>query len=116
MLQRKQGTILTISSMAGIYGFAGEAVYCATKFAQVGFAQALDKELRIHGIKVGVIFPGGVKTEFASWGGRMEGGVRPAFTVGCSPLLFWSRPSPIWIFRLPGTTPHPLIREFLGFF
>src|ERR1700720_3736291 len=29
MIQRKQGTVLTISSMAGIYGFAGEAVYCA---------------------------------------------------------------------------------------
>jgi short-subunit dehydrogenase len=70
MLQRKQGTVLTISSMAGVYGFAGEAVYCATKFAQVGFAQALDKELRIHGIKVGVICPGGVKTEFAIGRGR----------------------------------------------
>src|ERR1700738_2795747 len=64
MLRQKQGTILTISSMACIYGFGGEAVYCATKFAQVGFAQALDKELRIHGIKVGVICPGGGKTEF----------------------------------------------------
>ena len=42
MLQQKQGTILMISSMAGVYGFGGEAVYCATKFAQVGFAQALD--------------------------------------------------------------------------
>src|ERR1700724_3938161 len=75
MLQRKQGTILMISSMAGIYGFAGEAVYCATKFAQVGFAQALDKELRTHGIKVGVICPGGVKTEFAIGRGRTEEGV-----------------------------------------
>src|ERR1700738_4307281 len=46
MLERKQGTILMISSMAGVYGFGGEAVYCATKFAQVGFAQALDRELR----------------------------------------------------------------------
>src|SRR6266446_3784707 len=72
MLQRKQGTILTISSMAGVYGFAGEAVYCATKFAQVGFAQALDKELRASGIKVGVICPGGVKTEFAIGRGRTE--------------------------------------------
>jgi NADP-dependent 3-hydroxy acid dehydrogenase YdfG len=72
MLQRKQGTILTISSMAGIYGFAGEAVYCATKFAQVGFAQALDKELRPSGIKVGAICPGGVKTEFALGKGRTE--------------------------------------------
>ncbi len=64
-----------ISSMAGIYGFAGEAVYCMTKFAQVGFAQALDKELLPHGIKVGVICPGGVKTEFAIGTGRTEAGV-----------------------------------------
>jgi NADP-dependent 3-hydroxy acid dehydrogenase YdfG len=72
MLKQKAGTILMISSMAGIYGFAGEAVYCATKFAQVGFAQALDKELRTQGIKVGLICPGGVKTEFALGRGRTE--------------------------------------------
>ncbi len=75
MIQQKAGTILIISSIAGIYGFAGEAVYCATKFAQVGFAQALDKELRPHGIRVGVICPGGVKTEFALGRGRTEDGV-----------------------------------------
>ncbi len=75
MIKQGSGTILMISSMAGIYGFAGEAVYCATKFAQVGFAQALDKELRPHGIKVGVICPGGVKTEFALGKGRTEEGV-----------------------------------------
>ena len=75
MLAQKSGTILMISSMAGKYGFAGEAVYCATKFAQVGFAQALDKELRPHGIKVGAICPGGVKTEFALGKGRTEAGV-----------------------------------------
>lgn len=72
MLQQGSGTILMISSMAGVYGFGGEAVYCATKFAQVGFAQALDKELRPHGIKVGAICPGGVKTEFALGKGRTE--------------------------------------------
>ena len=70
MLERGTGTILMIASLAGIYGFAGEAVYCATKFAQVGFAQALDRELRPKGIKVGVICPGGVKTEFALGKGR----------------------------------------------
>jgi len=75
MISQGSGTILMISSMAGIYGFAGEAVYCATKFAQVGFAQALDKELRPHGIKVGLICPGGVKTEFALGKGRTEQGV-----------------------------------------
>lgn len=75
MIEQRQGLVLMISSMAGVYGFAGEAVYCATKFAQVGFAQALDKELRPHGIKVGVICPGGVKTEFAIGKGRSEAGV-----------------------------------------
>lgn len=72
MLEQKSGTILMISSMAGIYGFGGEAVYCMTKFAQVGFAQALDRELRQSGIKVGAICPGGVKTEFAIGKGRTE--------------------------------------------
>jgi NADP-dependent 3-hydroxy acid dehydrogenase YdfG len=75
MLEQQAGTILMISSMAGVYGFGGEAVYCMTKFAQVGFAQALDRELRPSGIKVGAICPGGVKTEFALGRGRSEEGV-----------------------------------------
>jgi 3-oxoacyl-[acyl-carrier protein] reductase len=75
MVTQHSGTILMISSMAGVYGFGGEAVYCMTKFAQVGFAQALDRELRTSGIKVGAICPGGVKTEFALGKGRTESGV-----------------------------------------
>jgi 3-oxoacyl-[acyl-carrier protein] reductase len=76
MLKQKSGTILMVSSMAGVYGFGGEAVYCMTKFAQVGFAQALDRELRESGIKVGAICPGGVKTEFALGKGRTESSVK----------------------------------------
>ena len=76
MIEQGEGLILMVSSMAGVYGFPGEAVYCATKFAQVGFAQGLDKELRPHGIKVGTINPGGVKTEFALGKGRTEAGVQ----------------------------------------
>jgi 3-oxoacyl-[acyl-carrier protein] reductase len=72
MIQQREGLILMISSMAGVYGFPNQAVYCASKFAQVGFAQGLDKELRPHGIKVGTICPGGVKTEFALGKGRTE--------------------------------------------
>jgi 3-oxoacyl-[acyl-carrier protein] reductase len=72
MLRQESGTILMISSMAGVYGFGGEAVYCMTKFAQVGFAQALDRELRASGIKVGAICPGGTKPEFALGKGRTE--------------------------------------------
>ncbi|HLZ25648.1 MAG TPA: SDR family oxidoreductase [Ktedonobacterales bacterium] len=74
-LAQRSGSIINIASMAGVMGFAGEAVYCATKFAQVGFTQALDRELRPHNIKVGAICPGGVKTEFALGTGRTEAGV-----------------------------------------
>jgi 3-oxoacyl-[acyl-carrier protein] reductase len=76
MMQQKGGEILFISSVAGLQGYPGEAVYCATKFAQIGFAQALDGELRKHGIKVGTICPGGVKTEFAIGKGRTDASVR----------------------------------------
>ena len=76
MICQKSGLVLMISSMAGVYGFGGEAAYCASKFAQVGFAQGLDKELRPHGIKVGAICPGGVKTEFALGKGRTEESVK----------------------------------------
>src|SRR4029079_3057651 len=67
--------MLMIHSMAGVYGLRNQAVYCATKFAQVGFAQGLDRELRPHGIKVGVICPGGVKTECAIGRCPTEGAV-----------------------------------------
>lgn len=76
MIAQKSGIILFISSVAGMQGVAGESVYCATKFAQSGFAQSLDAELRKHGIKVGTIFPGGVKSEFALGHGRTEEFIR----------------------------------------
>jgi NADP-dependent 3-hydroxy acid dehydrogenase YdfG len=76
MIAEKGGIILFISSIAGLQGYAGEAIYCATKFAQVGFAQALDAELRKYNINVGVICPGGTKTEFAVGHGRTEEYVR----------------------------------------
>jgi 3-oxoacyl-[acyl-carrier protein] reductase len=76
LIEQESGTILFISSVAGLQGAAGEAVYCASKFAQVGFAQSLDTELRKHGIKVGTICPGGVKSEFALGRGRTEEFIR----------------------------------------
>ena len=81
MIEQKSGEILFISSVAGLQGYAGEAVYCASKFAQIGFAQALDGELRKYGIKVGTICPGGVKTEFAVGKGRTEEGVKNSYMM-----------------------------------
>jgi NADP-dependent 3-hydroxy acid dehydrogenase YdfG len=67
------GDIVIVASVAGLRGGADEAVYAATKFAQVGLAGALDREVRAEGIRVTTICPAGVHTEFAIGAGRTEG-------------------------------------------
>ena len=57
------GKIIVISSGAGKKGIAKYAVYCASKFALVGFTQALAQELGAHKINVNAICPGLVDTE-----------------------------------------------------
>lgn len=64
------GDIVIISSVAGLRGAGDESVYAATKFAQIGLAGGLDRELRSSGIRVSAICPGGTATEFAMGAGR----------------------------------------------
>ena len=64
------GDIVVVASVAGLRGAGDEAVYAATKFAQVGLAGGLDRELREHGIRVSTLAPGGTATEFAMGAGR----------------------------------------------
>jgi len=66
------GDIVIVASVAGFRGGWNEAVYAATKFAQVGLAGALDRELREQGIRVSTIGPAGTATEFAMGAGRTE--------------------------------------------
>ena len=67
------GDVVIVSSVAGLRGGADEAVYAATKFAQVGLAGSLDREVRAEGVRVTAICPAGVHTEFAIGAGRTEG-------------------------------------------
>lgn len=64
------GDIVIVASVAGLRGAGDEAVYAATKFAQVGLAGGLDRELREKGVRVSTICPGGTATEFAMGAGR----------------------------------------------
>ena len=57
------GKIIVISSGAGKKGIARYAAYCASKFALVGFTQALAQELAAYKINVNAICPGLVDTE-----------------------------------------------------
>jgi len=60
-----EGDLVTISSEAGRRGLPGEAVYCASKFGQVGLTRALDHELREQNVRCTSVCPGGVATDFA---------------------------------------------------
>ncbi len=73
LLKSDAGEIVTIASEAGRRGLPNEAVYCASKFAQVGLTRALDHELREKGIRCTNVCPGGVSTDFAMGRGRTPG-------------------------------------------
>jgi NAD(P)-dependent dehydrogenase (short-subunit alcohol dehydrogenase family) len=69
-MQGREGDVITLASEAGRRGLPYEAVYCASKFGQVGFTRALDHELREQGIRCTNVCPGGVATDFALEAGR----------------------------------------------
>ncbi|MFN0193732.1 MAG: SDR family oxidoreductase [Aestuariivirga sp.] len=64
LLKRGGGDFLTLASEAGRRALPGEAIYVASKFAQVGFTRSLDHEVRAKGIRCSNICPGGVATNF----------------------------------------------------
>jgi 3-oxoacyl-[acyl-carrier protein] reductase len=70
LLRSEAADVVTIASEAGRRGLPYEAVYCASKFAQVGLTSALDHELREQGVRCTNVCPGGVATDFAMGRGR----------------------------------------------
>lgn len=62
MIQANSGTIINISSIAGIKGFPNHSAYCGTKFAVRGYSETVRGEVAQHGIRVSIISPGVVKT------------------------------------------------------
>ena len=64
MVERRRGHVVIVGSIAGRIGAPFEAVYSATKFAQVGLAEALAVELSPFGIGVSMVNPGPVDTGF----------------------------------------------------
>ena len=69
MVVRGTGHVVIIGSIAGRSAFVGGAGYATTKHAVMGFAENLMLEVRDAGVKVSVVSPGSVATEFA---GRTE--------------------------------------------
>ncbi len=68
MIRRKNGQIINIASLAGKNAFAGGGIYCASKWGLLGLSKCMAEDLRDHGIRVAIICPGSVATEFSGRG------------------------------------------------
>jgi NADP-dependent 3-hydroxy acid dehydrogenase YdfG len=69
MIEQKAGHIINMASVAGLVGTPTYTIYASCKFAVRGFSEALRREAAPWGIRVSVIYPGGVTTEFGSHAG-----------------------------------------------
>lgn len=70
LIHSEAADFVMLASVAGNRGLPLEAVYCASKFAQIGLTRALDHELREQGVRCTTVAPGGVATDFAMGRGR----------------------------------------------
>jgi 3-oxoacyl-[acyl-carrier protein] reductase len=68
MILRGRGDIVNIGSLAGKNTFAGGGIYCASKWGLQGLSGCMAEDLRAHGIRVSVVCPGSVATDFSGRG------------------------------------------------
>lgn len=79
MIERKSGHIINIGSVAGKEVYMNGNVYCASKHAVDALSKAMRIELAEFGLRVGVVHPGAVETEFSEV--RFEGDTEKAALV-----------------------------------
>jgi short-subunit dehydrogenase len=72
-LKRSKGQVIAVSSLAGLVGVPERTTYCATKFAQTGFFEALRVEAEPLGVHVCIVYPGVVATEIRRNGWNASG-------------------------------------------
>ncbi|MER7702089.1 3-oxoacyl-ACP reductase FabG [Kitasatospora sp. NPDC097605] len=71
MMKRRAGSVVTLSSVAGVYGNATQSNYSASKAGLIGFTKAVAKEAGPYGIRANAVAPGFIETDMIS--GLTEG-------------------------------------------
>ncbi|MFL6129963.1 MAG: SDR family oxidoreductase, partial [Mycobacteriales bacterium] len=66
MMKRKAGRVVTLSSVGGISGAAGQTNYAAAKAGVIGFTKALAKEVGRYGVRANVVAPGLIETDMTA--------------------------------------------------
>jgi 3-oxoacyl-[acyl-carrier protein] reductase len=66
MLKRRSGSIVTLTSVVGLHGNAGQTNYAASKAGIVGLTKSLAKELGSRGVRVNAVAPGYIETELTT--------------------------------------------------
>lgn len=66
MMKRREGVVVNISSVAGVYGNAAQANYAASKAGIHGLSKSLAKEVAKSGIRVNVVAPGFIETDMTA--------------------------------------------------
>jgi short-subunit dehydrogenase len=87
MLQRGRGTVVMVASVVGISTLPYSTVYCASKQAMIGLAQALRAELRGSSVAVRIVYPSGTETEFHRHAPLTTGGPMASAAVVASDVV-----------------------------
>ncbi|MGI9279232.1 MAG: SDR family oxidoreductase [Endozoicomonas sp.] len=101
MKSRKGGTIINLSSIAGVKGFPNHMAYCGTKFAVHGLSETLREEVADDNVRVITVAPGAVETEllshttssdikegYESWKDSMGGVIYPEDIANCVNFVY----------------------------
>ena len=100
MMRRGRGHVVIVGSIAGRSAFVGGSGYGATKHAVMGFAESLMLEVRDAGVRVSVVNPGSVNTEFSPKAGRDTSWMLRAEDVAESISFTLDTPAHVLVHRL----------------